>query len=284
MGRFNRKLLKVDHGGSYIMAPRRVIAHPTWRLTSYRARAIFIAFLGAFNGTNNGEIEFSIKAIGKAIGSDNHGLNARAVAELCEKGLLECTSEANRANSKARKYRITCISTYRRTPTGEVIEPATHDYEAWRPVQKRKFRGGEITPTQPEKTTFPTTMVKNCGVEITPCSTQKPQKSATLLGVDPTTILYTSPTVSEGATVSRLLLPEPGSPDSLLADIDTLRNWARQAVAAAGYGGNNRLAEDAGISAVELSRFRNGKPLPPKHHAALQAACARILPFNRLSA
>jgi hypothetical protein len=284
MGKFNRKLQKVDHGGSYIMAPRRVTAHHTWRLTSYRARAIYIAFLGAFNGTNNGEIEFSIKAIGKAIGSDNHGLNARAVAELCEKGLIECTSEANRANSKARKYRITCISTYRRTPNGEVIEPATHDYEAWQPVKKRKFRGGEITPTEGEKTTFPTTTVKNCGVEITPCSAQKPQKTVSPVGVEITPILYTSPAVSRGATVSRLRLPEPGSAESSLVDPETLRAWARQAVSAAGYGGNNRLAADAGMSAVELSRFRNGKPLPAKHHAKLQAACARILRFDRLRA
>jgi hypothetical protein len=38
------------------------------------------------------------------------------------------------------------------------------------------------------------------------------------------------------------------------------------------------------MTAVELSRFRSGKSLPAKYHAALQAACARILPFNRLSA
>ena len=89
---------------------------------------------------------------------------------------------------------------------------------------------------------------------------------------------------SDGATVTRLKLPEPGSADSMLADVETLRNWARQAVKAAGYGGNNLIAEQAGMSAVELSRFRSGRSLPAKHHAALQAACARILPFDRLSA
>jgi hypothetical protein len=75
------------------MAPRRVMAHSTWR----HVRAIFIAFLSAFNGTNIGEKESSIKAIG----SGNQGLSARIVAELCEKGLRECKSEANRAHSKA---------------------------------------------------------------------------------------------------------------------------------------------------------------------------------------
>lgn len=284
MGNFNRKLQKVDHGGSFLTLPRRTIGSVAYRYLSYRARAVLVAFCGAFTGTNNGEIEFSIKAIGQAIGSESHGLNARGVAELIEKGFLECMSEANRATSKARRYRITFISTYRRTANGEEIVPATHEYEDWRPVKKRKFRGGEIPTTECEKTTFLPTTVKNCVGEMPPCSAQKPQKPVTPVVGETPPILSTSPTVSGGATVSRLRLPEPGSAESLLVDPETLRAWARQAVAAAGYGGNNRLAEDAGISAVELSRFRNGKPLPPKHHAALQAACARILPFNRLSA
>lgn len=284
MGKFNRKPQKVDHGGSFITLPRRVIASVAYRHTSYRARAALIALCNAFNGTNNGEIEFSIKAIGQAIGSESHGLNARAVAEVIEKGFLECTSEANRATSKARRYRITFISTYRRTANGEEIVPATHEYEDWRPVKKRKFRGGEIPTTEGEKTTFLPTTVKNCVGEIPPCSAQKPQKPVTPVVGEIPPILSTSPTVSQGATVSRLRLPEPGSADSSLVDPETLRAWARQAVAAAGYGGNNRLAADAGMSAVELSRFRNGKPLPAKHHANLQAACARILRFDRLRA
>ncbi len=138
-----------------------------------RPRAGLIASCNAFTSTNNGEIEFSIRAFGQAIGSENHGLNANAVAELIEKGFLECTSEANRANSKARKYRLTFISTYRRAPNGEQIEAATHEYEDWRPVKKRKFRGAEITTTEGEKTTFPTTTVKKCAVDITACSAQK---------------------------------------------------------------------------------------------------------------
>jgi hypothetical protein len=284
MGTFNRKLQKVDHGGSFITLPRRVTASVAYRHSSYRARAGLIAFCNAFTGTNNGEIEFSIRAIGQAIGSENHGLNARAVVELIQKGFLECTSEANRANSKARKYRITFVSSYRQGPKGQEIAPATHEYEDWRPVKKRKFRGAEITTTDPEKTTFPTTTVKKSVVDITACSAQKPQKPVSPLVGEITAILSTRDTVSDGATVSRLRLPEPGSAESSLVDPETLRRWARQAVSAAGYGGNNRLAADAGMSAVELSRFRNGKSLPAKHHAALQAACARILTFDRLSA
>lgn len=284
MRKFNRKQQKPDHGGNFFMVPRRVTSSVAWRHTSYRARAILIAFCSAFTGTNNGEIIFSIKAIGEAIGSGNHSLTAKAVAELIEHGFLECTSDANRAVARARTYRVTFISSYRRTGGGEEIVPATHEYEAWRPVKKRKFGGVESTTTKREKTTVSTTTVKKRVVGSTPCSAQKPQNSVDPVTVESTTLLYTSSPGSEGATVTRLKLPEPGSADSMLADVETLRNWARQAVKAAGYGGNNLIAEQAGMSAVELSRFRNGRSLPAKHHAALQAACARVLPFDRLSA
>lgn len=284
MGDFSRKLQKPDHGGNFFMMPRRVTSSVAWRHTSFRARAVLIAFCSAFTGTNNGDLCFSLKAIGEAIGSANHGLTAKAVAELIEHGFIECTSDANRAVARARTYRITFISSFRRTATGQEIVPATHEYDAWRPVKKRKFGAVESTATEGEKTTVSPTTVKKCAGETTPCFAQKPQNSVNPVTVESTVLLYTSPNGSKGATVSRLQLPEPGSAGSSLADPETLRTWAKQAVAAAGYGGNNLLADMAGMSAVELSRFRNGKSLPAKHHAALQAACARLLPFDRLSA
>lgn len=283
MGKFKQKRQTVEHGGSFIMVPRRVLASVAWRHAGYRARSVLIAFCNAFTGRNNGELAFSIKAIGKAIGSANHGLTARAVAELIELGFLECTSDANRAMAKARTYRITFITTIRSTQAGEQIVPATHDYEAWRPTKKRKFGGGESTITDSEKSTDPPTKVKIRVGGPTPCVAQKPPISVSGVVGDLTPLLdYHSPEPEGESTLVRQP-PEPGSADSLLTDPETLRRWARQAVKAAGYGGNNRLAADAGISAVQLSRFRNGRPLPVKHHASLQAACARILPFNKLS-
>lgn len=283
MGSRQPKIQRVDHGGNFIMWPRRVTASVAWRHASFRARAVLMAFCCAFTGRNNGELTFSIKAIGQAIGSSNHGLTSKAVAELIELGFLECTSDANRAVARARTYRITFISTIRQTQAGEEIVPATHEYDAWRPMKKRKFGGVETPTTDSEKTTVSPTTVKKCVGETQPCSAQKPQKTVNPVVGDSTTLLSTISPSEECGTVSiGKARPVPGSAESMMADLDTLRTWASQAVRSAGYGGNNRLAADAGMSAVELSRFRNGKPLPAKHHANLQAACARILRFDRL--
>ena len=284
MGMRQPKRQAVDHGGNFVMWPRRVTASVAWRHASFRARAILMVFCQAFTGRNNGDMVFSIRAIGQAIGSANHGLTSRAVAELIELGFLECTSDANRAVAKARTYRITFISTLRATQSGEEIVPATHEYDTWRPVKKRKFGAVESPTTSDENATVSPTMVKKCVGGSTTCFAQKPQKPVTPVVGDSTTLLSTTSPGSKSATVSTLQLAAPGTGDSLLADVETLRRWARQAVNAAGYGGNNQLAADAGMSAVELSRFRNGRSLPAKHHAALQAACARILTFDRLSA
>lgn len=274
---------KADHGGNFYMTPRRVVASVAWRHLSFRARAILEAFQLAFNGRNNGEIAFAIHDIGKAIGSLSHGLNAKAVAELIEKGFLECTSDANRAQSRARTYRITFVS------TGEPrkIVPATHDYEAWRPAKGRKFGGGRTTSKSPVSGAVTASTVKECRGETASRLTESRGFEALSVGGETARPLYNHPTaVLPGLKSS----PDPlkSSPEiqraDLRADLDTLRTWASEAVLSRGYGGARMLARDAGIPEVALSRFRSGKNLPDQYRVPLQEACARTIPFNQLAA
>lgn len=265
------------------MTPRRVVASVAWRHLSFRARAILDAFQLAFNGRNNGEIAFALHDIGKAIGNRNHGPNARAVAELIEKGFLEITSDANRAQSKARTYRITFIS------TGEArqIEPATHEYETWRPASLRKFGRVKSTPTNPVSGVEITPTVQDSRVEITPTLTESCGFEALSLGVKTTPLLYNHPR-AELPDASSLAKPLKSSPEirraDLRADVTVLRAWANQVVEQLGYGGARLLANDASIPEAALSRFRSGRNLPDHYRIALQEACARVIAFNKLAA
>lgn len=71
-------------------------------------------------------------------------------------------------------------------------------------------------------------------------------------------------------------------PDEAPADlsIDELRDWARAAIGALGYGGQQKLADDAGVPASYVSRFRNGKSLPERYRQDLLRACDRTIPFT----
>ena len=76
------------------------------------------------------------------------------------------------------------------------------------------------------------------------------------------------------------------APDAVPAEIsiDDLRAWARAAVDALGYGGQQKLADAAGVPASYVSRFRNGKSLPERYQQDLVRACDRTIPFTSWSA
>lgn len=62
--------------------------------------------------------------------------------------------------------------------------------------------------------------------------------------------------------------------------IDDLRAWTKAAINQIGYGGQKRLASEAGIPAPTLSSFRYGKSLPDQYRAGLQDACEHFLSFT----
>jgi len=266
---------KPDSGGNFYMVPRRVQDSVAWRCLSLRARVVLQVFQARNDGFNNGRIGISIHDIGAAVGDQNHGANSRAVAELIEKGFVECTSDACRHQSKVRSYRLTFI------PTGEgkKLQPATHEYHAWRPVpgDRKKFGGARTATQKPHSVVVTATELKssvavtarqptgNCGFEGHSCGAVTARyignQSADVLGS-----MKSDPGISL----------KPAAAD-LRADEPDLREWTREVCAQPG--GQRALAGSSGVPAATLSRFLAGKGLPDRHRTSLQNACGRALPY-----
>lgn len=270
---------KVDHGGNFFMVPRRVTASVAWRHASTRARSVVIAFLHAFDGRNNGEIAFGIHEIGAALGNQNHSSNAKAVAEAIQLGFLECTSDANHAASKVRRYRITFISTGK----AKAVVPATHEYDAWRPLKKRKFGGARTTMQNHGLGAETATEMKVSVVKTATHLTESRGFAASARGAETAPILDNHISRRFSSCASPLSLVRTSAPDRR-AELDVLRTWTCEVVAALGYGGARKLATQAKVPEPALSRFRAGKGLPDRYRAPLQEACARHIPFDRTAA
>jgi len=266
---------KPDHGGNFYMAPRRVQDSVAWRCLSLRARVVLQVLQARHDGFNNGRIGISVHEIGTALGDQNHGANSKAVAELIEKGFVECTADANRHQSKVRTYRLTFI------PTGEGkrVQPATHEYRDWRPqAGTRKKFGGARTATQ-----------NPLSVVVTATDV----KSSVVVSATPTTGMCGLEAPSCGAVTARYIGNQSeGVPGQLKSDVEislkpaaadlrtdvtNLREWAR---AACGAGGQRAMVAASGVPAATLSRFLAGKGLPDRHRTNLQNACGRTLPYS----
>lgn len=268
---------KPDHGGNFYVMPRRVLACQAWRHASLRARVVLDIFLHRHNGFNNGEIAIGIREIGELIGDQNHGANGKAVAELIELGFLECMSTADRHRSKTREYRITFI------PTGEGknSKPATHEYADWRPgpMQLRKF-GAARTATRKRVSAANTATPVKFSVADTASQMTESRGFEAPRCVAVTASLIDNHSQQEitrsqpSEIVGRASAAEKAS-----VPVSELRDWAKATVTKLGYGGQRELAQSAGIPEPALSRFRNGRGLPPQYHLPLQTACGRILPY-----
>ncbi len=277
---------KTDHGGNFIVLPRKLLASPAWRSLSMHARATYLVFCERHNGFNNGEIALGVREVSAALGNQNHRATSRSICELIERGFLVCTSDADHHQAKTRTYRITAIQTGNGKKEGS---KATNDYLEWRPgpLQKRKFGGARTATQRPVSVTetaterkFPvavpaTTMTEICGFEADACVAVP----ATLIGnqsVDHSrssgSLEIIAPVASRPAGV--------GPAQSSLPALDELREWTRAVIAKLGYGGAKKLAAAAKVPEPVLSRFRQGKNLPEHHRLALQHACGRALPFN----
>ncbi len=100
---------RVDHGGDFIQLPRPLLRSAAFLSLSSRARCALLVLLERFSGFNNGRIGLAIDHLGAALGNQNHRANSRALAELIERGFVECMADANHVKSKAREYRLTFI-------------------------------------------------------------------------------------------------------------------------------------------------------------------------------
>ena len=266
---------KPDHGGNFYMVPRRVQDSVAWRCMSLRARVVLQVMQARHDGFNNGRIGISIHDIGAAIGDQNHGANSKAVAELIDKGFVECTTDANRHQSKVRAYRLTFVS----TGEGKRVQPATHEYKDWRPVAgtRKKFGGARtatqnalsvvVTATKVESSVVVTASLDTgmCGFEGSSCVAD----TARFIGNQ-------SEGVPGQLESARPISLKPAAADPR-ADVTDLREWAR--VVCAGPGGQRALVGSSGVPAATLSRFLSGRGLPDRHRHNLQQACGRALPY-----
>jgi|TARA_R100000501_G_C2625442_1_gene118888 hypothetical protein len=267
---------KPDHGGNFFMVPRRTVNSVAWKHLSYRAIAVLQVFQCAHDGFNNGRIRMGIHDIGKALGNQNHGANSRAVAELIEKGFLECTSDADRNGSLVREYRITFIS----TGSQRAIEKATHDYESWRPApgKTRKFGGAKTTTQKPDSVAETTK-----GRKLTPAETATGvTESCGFEGqgrVAETALHLDNQSIGSPQPLKIYAQNHPNSSGAI--EQSDLRQWMLAVIQQHGYGGQRKLAHDASVPEPVLSRFKNGGNLPEHYLMSLQTACGRALPFKR---
>lgn len=268
---------KPDHGGNFYMVPRCVQHSVAWRNLSLRARVVLMVLQDRHNGFNNGAIGVGIHDIGVALGDQNHKANSKAVAELIEKGFVECTSTADRLQSKVRTYRLTFISTGESKRT----QPATHEYRSWRPQpgNRKKFGGARTATQNPISVVETTTIMESFVVDTATPTTGMSGFEAR------SSVVVTAPLIgNQSAGVVVGLKSGSGisktTAGDLRASVTDLREWARAACATHGTGGQRTLSAASGVPAATLSRFLSGKGLPDRHRSGLQQACGRVLPFS----
>lgn len=271
---------KADHGGNFVMTPRAVLDSLAWKHLSFRARAVLQVFQDRHDGFNNGHLGLGIHEIGKRLGNQNHGGNSRAVAELIERGFLECVSDADRKHAKVREYRLTFITSGK----ARSVEKATNDYRDWRPAgaRTRKF-GSANTATQEGVCVVNTaTMVKNSVAITATDDAASPEFCTPSSGANTALLIdnqYEAPLLGCESLPSN---PEKLRRADLRCELTELRHWAQTIIDRTGYGGARRLAHNAEIPETALSRFRAGRSLPDQYRIPLQEACGRMLPYNEL--
>lgn len=266
---------KPEHGGNFFMIPRRLVDSVAWRHLSFRAQSILLVFLFHHNGFNNGQIGLGIHQMGRMTGNQNHGANAKAVAELIEKGFIECVSDADRHHAKVREYRITFIP----TGSGKTSRPATHEYRDWRPPDghKRKF-GGARTATKGAHSVAETAVGQKFSSATAASSSMEigASPAGRSVAVIAPLIGNQSPDLPGASHAESSSLPE----SSATVDLDVLRRWVGGVVDRLGYGGQKTLSEASGVPQPVLCKFKNGKRLPTRYAMNLQSACGRIWPFR----
>lgn len=272
---------KADHGGKFCIMPHRVIASAAWRHLSTRAQSALCVIMTRHTGFNNGYIGISIRELSLALGSQNFGGTSRAVAQLIAHGFLECTSQADRRNSKTREYRITFISTGKE----RAIEKATHEYLDWRPTNgvKRKF-GAKESATKCVARDAEASIERKVSAAGSATTTTE---SWGLVGggVDAETARHIGNHLPSSQSTSETVQFPTGRAARTFCgrSNEELRHWTIDVVESLGYGGQRQLSNDSGVPEAILSKFRNGRGLPARYRNSLQAACARVIGFKSWS-
>jgi hypothetical protein len=110
----------------WVGLPHYMLKAPAWRSMTPNAKALLIDVWQRYNGTNNGEIGYSVR---EAADIGLHKNTAKAAFDhLIERGFLEVTRQAafTTKTRESRTFRITAL------PVGEAA--ATKDFMRWVPA------------------------------------------------------------------------------------------------------------------------------------------------------
>ena len=125
----------------YAKMPYPMLKSKAWRSLSGNAMKVYCELHCRFWGTNNGEITLSFGEAAELLGIGKATVQ-RALEELVEKGFIERTRRGHFYGRRASTYRLT----KERTGT----EPATRDWEKWRPdTEQKSEHGSETDPSAP---------------------------------------------------------------------------------------------------------------------------------------
>lgn len=158
MVRTNRPKGKRSEEGQYIPLTYAQIKSQAWRSLSGAAVKVWLELHTRYNGSNNGNVRFSMNEAVKAL-AISKGTAQRAFVELEEKGFIALQSPGNWYHRKAHEWRLTT----KRMQTPKGVQTATNDWQQWR--SKTKYGPPEYPspkpmgpPQYPERTSGSTTI------------------------------------------------------------------------------------------------------------------------------
>lgn len=267
---------KVDHGGRFFQWPHDITRSVAYRSLSCRARAALLELTACFNGYNNGRIGLSIDNLSAALGNQNHRASSLAIAELMDRGFVECMANANHVQSKAREYRLTFVS------TGEAArDQATNEWRSWTPPKTFPPRAKPF-PQKGEKASPENGNMEKIVVEATATPEWKPVEATATQRKFPVEATATQGTETRRvggrfhveATAahigSQYQPPEsvgPGLGNSFLP-IDELR-VALNGYLATGTATATDVCKAIDLPAGTMSKFRAGRGLPESYRGPL---------------
>ncbi len=128
--------------------------------------------LRRFNGYNNGDIAITYEELGERLkGSNacrlNNGRIALAVAKLWEHGMIDEPIEQSWAQRRARRYRLTFITSGKAPP----YRQATNEYLKWTPTEAKKD-GDVSSPRPPQSGDGASPKVKRTGDGASPSQSE----------------------------------------------------------------------------------------------------------------
>lgn len=131
-------------GGAWVGIPHVVLDSAAYRDLGLMARAVLVELVRRFNGYNNGDIAASFDQLSECLSNTNRRAISAAIVELFEHGMVEIVAGADRLHHKARRYRLTFVTTGR---PGATFRPATNDYRNWKaPARSEPVRSGKPAP------------------------------------------------------------------------------------------------------------------------------------------